>query len=260
MAPKVYGDHLNFRWTSPKGLLTIGLFLALALISEFAMVSFFAGAGLTEAVTYLLPVSLLFYILPLAVTFVLVSSWIYLTKHIATRPYKTTAAKASKTRRRHPRRKKSTRSSIGTIKKVFSKIADMLSSSSQISVTQRPTFSKAALESTVTVLTIFLLSIILLSVLLYPRLFADFAVGFYSTTSSLQGFMQSLANALVPIASGLNSVALGFSKAFGGLVASQSLTGENLLWIYVFCQSAAAAVSVISVVAYVRYVIKARRI
>jgi hypothetical protein len=103
------------------------------------------------------------------------------------------------------------------------------------------------------------LSIILLSVLLYPRLFADFAVGFYSTTSALQGFMQALANALVPIASGLNSIASGFSKAFEGLVASQALAGGELLWRYVFCQSAAACASAISVLTYVRYVIKAHR-
>ena len=51
----------------------ISLFLALALISEFAMVSFFTGAGLTET-EYILMVSPLFHILPLVVTFVLVLS------------------------------------------------------------------------------------------------------------------------------------------------------------------------------------------
>jgi hypothetical protein len=259
MAPKGQENRLNFRWTSPKGLLTAGLFFALALISEFAMVSFFAGAGLTET-TYLLMVSPLFHILPLAVTVVLVLSWIYLTKHIAMRPYRAVPAKASKIRRRRPRREKSTRSSMATIKQFFSKIAAPLSGSSGVSFTQRrPSFSRVALESTVTVLTMFLLSIILLSVLLYPRLFADFAAGFYSTTSPLQGFMHALANVLVPIASGLNSVASGFSKAFEGLVASQSLTGGDLLWRYVFCQIAAVLISAVSALAYVRYVINARR-
>jgi len=90
-------------------------------------------------------------------------------------------------------------------------------------------------------------------------LFTDFAVGFYSTTSPLQGFMQALANALVPIASGLNSIAPGFSKAFEGLVATQSLTEGDLFLSYVFCQSAAALVSVISALAYVRYITKTYR-
>ena len=264
MASKGQKDRLTFRWTAPKGLLTIVLFLALALISEFVMVSFFAGAGLTEMFANLLPVSPLFHLLPLAVIVVLVSSWIYLTKHVAMGSRVKAPVKGSKIRRRHPRRSKtrqtSTQNTVGAIKKVFSKIAYMFSSSSRVSVTQRRlTFSRAALESTVTVLTIFLLSIILLSVLVYPNLFTDFAVGFYSTTSPLQGFMQALANVLVPIASGLKSIAPGFRNAFEGLVTSQSLTGGDLLWGYVFCQSAAACVSAISALVYVRYFIKTHR-
>jgi len=110
-------------------------------------------------------------------------------------------------------------------------------------------------------LTIFLLSIILLSVLVYPNLFTDFAVGFYSKTSPLQGFMQSLADVLVSIASGLDSMAPGFRNAFEGLVTSrpQPLTGGDLLWRYVFCQNAAAWVSAIAALAYVRYFSKTYR-
>lgn len=261
MASKGQEDNSTFRWTAPKGLLTIVSFFALALISEFVIVSFFAGSGLTEAVTILLPVSPLFHLLPLAVIFVLVYSWIYLTKQIVMRPIRTAPAKVSKTRRSQTRRKpKSTRSFIGAAKNFFSKITAIFSRSSSVSVAQhRLTFGRAVLESAVTVLAIFLLSIILLSVLVYPRLFTDFAVGFYSTTSPLQGFMQALANALVPIASGLNSIAPGFSKAFEGLVATQSLTEGDLFLSYVFCQSAAALVSVISALAYVRYITKTYR-
>jgi hypothetical protein len=262
MASKGQEDNSTFRWTAPKGLLTIVSFFALALISEFVIVSFFAGSGLTEVVTILYPVSPLFHLLPLAVILVLVLSWIYLTKYIVMRPYRTAPAKLSKSRRRQPRRRKTkpTRSFIGAVKNFFSKITAIFPRSSSVSVTQRRlSFSGAALESAVTVLTIFLLSIILLSVLAYPRLFTDFAAGFYSTTSPLQGFMQALANALVPIASGLNSIAPGFSKAFEGLVATQPLTEGDLLVRYVFCQSAAALVSAISALAYVRYAIKTHR-
>lgn len=261
MTSKGQEDNSTFRWTAPKGLLTIVSFFALALISEFVIVSFFAGSGLTEVVTIMLPVSPLFHILPLAVIVVLVYSWIYLTKQIAMRPYRTPPAKISKTRKRQPRRKtKPNRRLIGTVKSFFSKIAAIFPRSSSVSVTQRRlTFSRAALESAVTVLTIFLVAIILLSVFAYPRLFTDFTAGFYSTTSPLQGFMQALANALVPIASGLNSIAPGFSKAFEGLVATQPLTEGDLLVRYVFCQSAAALVSAISAWAYVRYAIKAQR-
>lgn len=258
MASKGKGDRLTFGgWTAPKGLLTIGLFLALALVSEFFMVSFFAGSGLTETYAYPLPVSPLFHLLPLAVILVLVSSWMYLTNHIAMRPHRISPAKVSKSRRRRPRRRtKPTQSVMGAIKKFFSKISSVFRRSRGVSsAPQRLSFGRVALESTVTVLTIFLLSIILLSVLVYPNLFTDFAVGFYSKTSPLQGFMQSLADVLVSIASGLDSIAPGFRNAFEDIVSARtpSLTEGDLLWRYVFCQNAAAWVSAIAALAYVRY-------
>ena len=264
MASKEKRNSLTFRWTAPRGLLTIGLFLALAFISEFFMVSFFAGSGLTEVVAYPLPVSPLFHLLPIAVILVLVSSWIYLTKHIAMRPHRTSPAKVSKIRRRPRGRKtrKSTRSVIGAIKKFFNQISSVFIRSRDGSFVQRRlSFSRVALESAVTVLTIFLLSIILLSVLVYPNLFTEFAVGFYSKTSPLQGFMQSLADVLLSIASGLDSIAPGFRNAFEGLVTSrpQPLTGGDLLWRYVFCQNVAAWVPAIAALAYVRYFSKTYR-
>lgn len=257
MASKGKGDSLTFSWTAPKGLLTIGLFLALAFISEFFMVSFFAGSGLTEAYIYSLPVSPLFHILPLVVIVVLVLSWMYLTNYIAMRPRRTSPTKVSKTHRRRPRRRtKSKQNIMGAIKKFFSKIGSVFPRSSGDSFVQRRhSFGRVSLESAVTVLTVFLLSIILLSVLVYPNLFTDFAVEFYSVNSALQGVMQSLADVLVSIASGLDSIAPGFRNAFEGLITSKSspLTGGDLLWRYVFCQNAAAWISAIVALAYVRY-------
>jgi len=144
---------------------------------------------------------------------------------------------------------------MGAIKKFFSKISSVLLRSRGVSsAPQRLSFGRVALESTVTVLTIFLLSTILLSVLVYPNLFTEFAAGFYSKTSPLQGFMQSLADGLVSIASGLDSIAPGFRNAFEGLVSTRlpSLTGGDLLWRYVFCQNAAAWVSALAALAYVK--------
>jgi hypothetical protein len=256
MASKGKGDRLTFGgWTAPKGLLTIGLFLALAFISEFFMVSFFAGSGLTETYAYPLPVSPLFHLLPLAVILVLVSSWMYLTRHIAMRPHRISPSKVSKSRRRRSRRTtKSARGIMGAVKKLFSKISSVFRSSGVSSTPQRLSFGSLAFESTATVLTIFLLSIILLSALVYPNLFTNFAAGFYSKTSPLQGFMQSLADVLVPIASGLDSIAPGFRSAFEGIVSARlpSLTEGDLLWRYVFCQNAAAWVSALAALAYVK--------
>jgi hypothetical protein len=273
MASKGKRNRLTFRWTAPKGLLTIVLFLALAFISEFFMVSFFAFSGLTEVFAYkffTVTVSPLFHLLPLAVILVLVSSWIYLTKHIAMRPYRKSPTKVTESRRRRPRgrktRSKSTRSVIGDIKNFFNQISSVfLRSRGGSFVQRRLSFGRVALESAVTVLTMFLLSIILLSVLVYPNLFTDFAVGFYSANSAFHGFvlktietLQGIAKALAPIDGGLRAIAPGFRNAFEGLVTSRphSLTEGDLLWRYVFCQNAAAWVSAIASLAYVRYFFK----
>jgi hypothetical protein len=243
MASKLKRDKSTFGgWTTTKGLLTIGLFLALAFIAEFFMISFFAGSGLTE--TYALPVSPLFHILPLAVILVLVSSWMYLTNHIVTRPHRTTPVKVPKARRRHSRK---------TSKSVFSKISSIFSSSG-VSAPQRLSFDRLALESTVTVLTVFLLAAILLAVIVYPNVFTRFAVGFYSETSALQGFMQSLGDAVVSVARVFDGVAPGFRSGFEGIVSANlsSLTSGDIVWRYVLCQNVAAWVSAFAVLAYVK--------
>ena len=262
MATKTKIDGTTFSWTAPKGMLTAGLFLAIAFVSEFFMVSFFMGSGLTEASSSQLPVSPLFHILPLAVIIVLVLSWTYLTKHVATRPRRKAPTKVSKSRR-HPRRRsrKSKTSVMGTFKNVLGKIGSAFSSEDHSVVFRRRSFGGVALESAVTVLTVFLLAILLSALLVYPRLFTDFAVEFYSTTSGLQGFLQSLAEGLVSMGSGLDSAASGFGSAFGGLVASSSasLSQGDILWRYVFCQNAAAWISAITALVYVRYFLKPHR-
>ena len=254
MASRETIDNTAFSWIGQKGLLILGLFLAVAFVSEFFMVSFFMGSGLTEATQ--LPVSLLFHILPIVVIVVLVLSWTYLTKHIVVRPYRKATTKVSKSRRYARRRaRKSNTSIIETIKNVLGKIGSALNSGDQSAALQRRSFSSVAFESGITVLAVFLLAFILLAVLVYPRLFTDFAVEFYSKTSGLQEFLQSVAKGAISIAGGLEPLASGFRSAFEGLVSPNlpSFTGADLLWRYVFCQNAAAWISAISALVYVRY-------
>ena len=272
MASEEKRGRLAFSWTAPKGLLTIGLFVALALISELVIVSFFAYSGLTETAVYPLPISPLFHVLPLAVILVLVSSWIYLTKHVAARPYRISTVKVSESRRRRPRRRrrsKSTQSFLAPIKKAVNKInASIFSSGGGSFVQRRLSFSSVAFEMIVTVLTVFLLSIILLSVLVYPNLFADFATGLYGANTALHGFVLGIANALKgmvealgPINDFLRGIAPGFSSAFGGNASAGTLqlTSGDILWRYVFCQNAAAWISAVFALVYVRYFCKTYR-
>ncbi len=239
----------TLRWTSQKGLLTLVSFIVLGLVSEYFIVSFFTGSGLTSM--DMLAAVLLFVAVPTAVIVVLVGSWMYLTKYIAL-GRRTAPTKASKLHRRHTRKtKKSTTENLGNaLRGVVSKI---FGSDSSI-IHGRLSFSQAAVEGALTVLVVFLLAAILLSVLVYPRLFTDFAIGFYNTSSFLQEFMQNLANALVTLASGLNSIAPGFRDLFGGLASASAsaYTEGNIVLIYVICQSVAAGISALCAFVYVR--------
>ena len=259
--------RLTFRWTAPKGLFTLGLFLSFALISEFFMVSFFTGAGLKEAFAFkffTINVSPLFHLLPLSVILVLVSSWIYFTKYLVKRSHRKSPAKTLRISRKRTSRRRTRMNVLQRIVAVFgnffSKIGNFFGRFRGVSsVQQRLSFGRLALESTVTVLTIFLLSIIIFSVLVYPRIFTDFAVGLYSTNSALHGFLLQLNGILQAILSPINGVLNAFAPSlrnvFESLVPSksQSLSGGDLLWRYVFCQNAAAWISALAALIYGKY-------
>jgi hypothetical protein len=210
----------------------------------------------------LLVAGLLYVVLPAVAVVVLVASWVHLTKHVLLGPKTKPSHKTSKVHGRRSRRKTqkpSNQSVFGSIKNVFSKIGSVFSgSSSGFKVETRPTLTKASFESTITLLTVFLLTAFFLSVLLYPRLFTDFATGFYNTASPLQDFLKGLADALVPLASGLDSAAFGLREFFGGLASASalSLTAGDVLLGYVVCQSVAVGLSAFTAYVYVKYYCK----
>lgn len=264
MAPEEKRGQLTISWTAPKGLLTIGLFITLAVVSELAIVSFFTYSGLTETATYPLPISPLFHLLPLAVIFVLVLSWMYLMKHVSTRPYRVSTVKVSEGRRRPRRsRSKTTQGVLKPIKKTFDKMRKAIAGSDGGSFAQgRLTFGNVAFESIAIVLTVFLISIILLAVLVYPNLFTEVAAGLYGTNTALHGFargiseaLQGAIEALGPINDVLRAIAPGVRNLAEGVSSPNAphLASGDILWRYVFCQNAAAWISAFSALAYVRY-------
>jgi hypothetical protein len=248
--------RLTFSWTAPKGLLIVVLFIALALISEFFMISFFTGAGLTEAFTFkffTITISPLFHLLPLGVVLVLFSSWIYFSKYLVKGSRRKSPAKASKIGRRRTRRRKP---QMNFLQRIVSAIGNFFGRSRGVSFVQRRlSFGVLAVESTVTILAMFLLSIIIVSVLVYPHLFTDFAVGLYAN-SALHGFLLQLNGILRAILSSIDALAPGLRNIFEAFVPSksQSLTGGDLLWRYVFVQNVAAWVSAIAALAYGKYI------
>ncbi|MFQ5836878.1 MAG: hypothetical protein ACE5HG_03400 [Candidatus Bathyarchaeia archaeon] len=297
MASEERWKRLIFRWTAPKGFVAIMLFFALAFLFEYLMIYFFTFSGLTDNFTFkffTITISPLFHLMPLGVIFVLISSWMYLTKYVAVVPRRTSPAKKPlETRRRRPRRArkmrfKSLRNFFGKIGRKFGRVgravkapfrrigAAFLRIRGVSYVQRRLFFARAAVKSTATVLTVFLVSVLALYILVYPNLFHDLAIRLYSANPSFHGFVlktieigQGIAQALSPIGwlastinEALRGVAPGFRNTIEGLGASitQPLTNLDLVWKYTLSQNAAAWISAIVALAYGEYTSSVYRI
>lgn len=282
--------RLFFKWTAPKGFIAIVLFFIIAFLIEYLIVSFFTSSGLTDKfiVTFFtVRISPLFHLIPLGVIVVLLSSWIYLTKHIAVVPRRTAPTKKplEMRRRRRPRPRKihfkSFRKLFGWISKKFGRVGQAISSFiNKMAATilripgvsyfqQRLFFARAAVRSTATVLAVFVISVLALYLLAYPKVSYDLVVGLFGSNTSFHGFVlrtidvgKGLAQALSPIdwvASAidnvLRAVAPGFRNALEGLGAPvmKSLAELDLLGRYVICQNVAAWISALVALAYGEY-------
>jgi len=113
------GRRLIIRWTAPKGFLAMFLFLAIAFLMEYLIVYSFLSDGLYDEFTWIktfqvpyvnwsvtLAVSPLLHLLPLSVTIVLISSWVFLTKHIAFISQRIESAKKAAIKRQLPQHRR----------------------------------------------------------------------------------------------------------------------------------------------------------
>ena len=123
--------RLIIKWTAAKGFAAMLLFLASALLLEYLLVYSFLSGGLTDEFTWMetfqvpyvnwgftLAFSPLLHLLPLSVIVVLISSWIFLTRHIAFIPHRTESARKTAVRRRQPQRRR-----FKTLRRFFKRIS-----------------------------------------------------------------------------------------------------------------------------------------
>ena len=281
--------RLVFKWTAPKGFIAIALFFAIALLIEYLVVYFFTLSGLTDKFLFkffTINISPLFHLMPLGVIVVLVSSWTYLTKYIAVVPRRVSHAKKLEAKRRQyprarKRRFKALRRFFGGIGKRFGRVGRAIKAFFRriggailrirgVSYLQKqPFFARAAVKSTVTVLSVFLVSVLTLYILAYPRLTYDLAAGLYKAIPPFHGFVlktieigKAIAQALSPIGwlasaidNALRDVAPGFRNSLGGFGApiTEPLAKLDLVWMYTLCQNAAAWISAVVALAYGKY-------
>jgi len=279
--------RLIFNWTAPKGFTAITLFSALALVVEYALVSFFTSFGLTDKNTLTTPfrfpltqsifainISPLFHLTPLGVIVVLVSSWIYLTKYTAIAPR---AAKPIKKPQKIPRKKLSKklgarfRKVSYSLKSFHRRLNTAVLRVRGISyVVRRLSFARTAVKSALVVMAIFLTFFLALYILAYPRSPYDAVIGLYRFSPSLLGFVsktieiaQGIARVFSPIGwlgSAINealfAAAPGFKRALDnfGAATTDQLPRLDLMGRYVLCQNLAAWASAIIAFAYGQYV------
>ncbi len=275
-----------FRWTAPKGFTAIVLFLALALLIEYVLVSLFMSSGLTEKnpftttfqvpltqSTFTITISPLLHLMPFGVIVVLISSWTYLTRYIAVAPRRIKPVKKPpKTQKKKlPKRMRGRLRKVNrALKSFYRRLSDAVLRVRGISyVLQRLVFAKAAIKSSVSVLMVFLASFILLYILAYPRSPYDAVIGFYNWNPAFLGFVaktieiargvgqvispigglgSAITNALLAAAPGFRSALENFGTSTVGAIAELDLVGK-----YVLCQNLAALISAITALAYGQY-------
>jgi len=275
--------RLIFRWTALKGFTAIVLFSALALIIEYALVSFFMSFGLKDTAplkatfqfpptksVFTISISPLFHLTPLGVIVVLVSSWTYFTRYIAVAPRTIKQVKKPPTIQRKKLSKRvggKLRKVSRALKSLYRRLSNAVLRVRGISYAyKRLLFARAAVRSTASIITIFLASLLILYFLAFPRSIYFALVGLYRSSPSFLGFVlkttevaQGIAEVLSPIgglASAINNALLaaapGFKSALDNLGASTivPVTRLPLMGRYLFCQNLAAWVSAVTALAY----------
>lgn len=283
MSIKKSWKRLIFRWKVPKGFTAIVLFSALALLIEYVLVSFFMSFGLTDktplTTTFQFPltqslftitISPLLHLTPFGVIVALVSSWTYLTKHMAVAP-----RRAKPVKKPLKIRKKRLSKRIGRkfrkinrgLKSFYRRLSTAVLRVPGISyVLKRRFFARAAVKSAVSIVILFLASFLALYILGYPRSTYDAIVKLYESSPPFFGFVlktaevaQGIAQALSPIGwiasainNGLRAVAPGFRSTLENFGASTTgpITKLDLVGRYVLCQNLAAWISATTALAY----------
>ncbi len=280
--------RLIIRWTAPKGFAAMLLFLASVFLLEYLAVYSFLSGGLTDEFTWIetfqvpyvnwsftLAVSPLLHLLPLSVMIVLISSWIFLTRHMAFIPHRIEPARKTAVKRRQPKRRRfrSIRNFFKRISRNMQKIGEAFKEAflripgfSKLS--RRLFFAKTAVRSATIILLAFVSFALLAFSLAYPLWIHDAVVNFYRGNPSIVSFvigtqesLQSLGQALAPvegIATAINNALLAAAPGFRTSLQSLGASAEPIAKLditgkYLLVQNLAAWVCALIALAYGKY-------
>jgi len=258
-----------------KGLAAIILFLIIAVLTEYFVILYAISLGVKDTTilqwSFQFPVtnwiitiaiSPLFHLVPVAVIITLVSSWTYLTKHAAVKPYETRKVKVEP----HAKRGKEPR--LKEVKRFFGKIrSGLLRVKGVAYLWQKIHFARATIKSALTVLLVFSAFILIVSLLAYPQLIYQTISNTYKNNQSLLNFVKGTTEALAPIGSifsAINNALLSVAPSFRDFVltigtiikpvASLDNAGKYLVF-----QNVAAWISALAALFYGEYMRKGYR-
>jgi hypothetical protein len=262
------------RWATLKGLAAIILFLVIAILIEYAIVLYAMNIGVKEKPENLLQwtfsfpgtssmvtitISPLFNLVPTAIIIALLFSWVYLTRHIAVKPYEARKGKVGSVTQRGKESR---------VKKFFGKISSgLLRVKGFAYVWRKIHFARATIKSALTVLIVFATFILLVSLFAFPRLIYQTISNAYQSDPSLLDFVKGTTQALAPLGgifSALNSALVSAAPGFRDFALSlgnilKPLADLDNAGKYLVFQNIAAWVSALVAIFYGEYVRKGYR-
>jgi len=209
--------------------------------------------------TTMIAISPLFHLVPIAVIIALVSTWIYLTRRAAVKPYEARKEKAGPAVKRGKE---------GKLKKFFSRIKSRLLRIRGIAyLWQKIRFARAPIKSALTVLLVFSALTLIISLLAYPQLIYRTVSNAYQNNPSLLSFVKDASEALAPVGgvfSALNNALLSLAPGFRDLVLSlgtiiKPLADLDAVGKYLAFQNLAAWTLALSALFYEEYIRKGYR-
>jgi hypothetical protein len=272
------------------------LFFVLTLVIETIIVFSFQSMGLVDlnvwTGTFLIPyanwaftlsISPLFHLLPISVIVVLLSSWVYLTKHTAFIPQRVEPARrvSAPTRRgQESRRFRSIRQFFKRLSRRLQRFGRVLKAGFQrirgVSyISQRLFFARAAVKSAATVLLIFLSVVLLVLVVEYPDLIHSWTLNLYrgspaflNLVSGTGQWLNGIGQAVPPlggVGAAVNDALVGLAPGFrrsledAGASLTTPIVQLDVVGKYVLSQNLAAWTSALIALAYGAYALSRPR-
>jgi hypothetical protein len=235
--------RLVLRWTAPKNFVATFIFIAVTVVLQYFLVALTISSGASDPTAFAIPVvnvsiSLLFHLLPVAVSIALAASFIYLTGQTATLPRPQLPKKSSAPQPTpKPARLKALRQFTRRIRRAGRRIKQRILQPSGIASFQRRVAPvRTILKSALIVAATFTAFMILVSIAAYPHIVPASAVGLHEENTVFHGFVwatiqlsQTVASAVPPLgaaAAAMNNALMGVAPGFRRTLegAASSLT------------------------------------